>query len=146
MRQYRNILNCMIWQEIDLDGYWLATVIYVPLEKDMPMVAEALNRLGCPDMDIEENWRNMTVEWNRGYTWSNPARRRSITLIGRATSWEQFFNTVQHETSHIVDEVVALICEGAVLIRASGIHTGRDRKADGTGDKEDCLPVLWGDF
>lgn len=97
----------MIWQEIDLDGYWLATVIYVPLEKDMPLVAEALSSLGCPDDDIDENWRNMTAEWNRGYTWSNPARRRSITLIGRATSWAQFYNTVQHETRHIVDEVMA---------------------------------------
>ena len=96
----------MLWQRIDLDGYWLATVIYVPLEKDMPGVAEALADLGCPDDDINATWHNMTEEWNKGYTWSNPARRRSITLIGRSTSWAQFFDTVLHETDHIVDEIM----------------------------------------
>lgn len=97
----------MIWQLIDLDGYWLATVIYVPLEKDMPAVAEALEKLGCPQADIMETWHLVTEGWNNGYTWSNPSRRRSITLIGRATSWEQFFDTVMHETRHIADEVTA---------------------------------------
>lgn len=72
----------------------------------MPGVAEALADLGCPDDDINDVWHNMTKEWNRGYTWSNPARRRSITLIGRATSWPEFFDTVMHETGHIVDEIM----------------------------------------
>jgi hypothetical protein len=97
----------VIWQTIDIDGYWLATVVYVPLEQDMPAVAEAMTRLGCPQEDIGKTWHLMTEEWNRGYTWSNPARRRSITLIGRAWNWEQFFNTVMHETKHLVDEITA---------------------------------------
>ena len=96
-----------MWQEIDIDGYWLATVVYVPTDRDMPQVAEALSRLGCPDGDIDKTWRLMTREWNKGYTWSNPARRQSITLIGRADSWEQFYNTVAHETKHLVDEITA---------------------------------------
>ena len=97
----------MIWQEINLDGYWLATVIYVPSERNMPVVTEALAKLGCPETEIEETWRSVTEGWNNGYTWSNPARRRSITIIGRAESWEEFFNTVIHETRHIVDEIAA---------------------------------------
>ena len=96
----------MLWQTIDLDGYWLATVIYVPQDRDMPTVAEALSDLGCTDGEISETWRLMTEEWNRGYTWSNPHRRRSITLIGRATDWPQFFDTVMHETGHIRDEIM----------------------------------------
>ena len=96
----------MLRQLINLDGYWLATVIYVPLDKDMPQVAEALASLGCPDEDITETWRSMTEKWNQGYTWSNPHRRRSITLIGRTTDWAQFFDTVMHETSHIRDEIM----------------------------------------
>lgn len=73
----------------------------------MPTVAEALDRLGCSQEDIDKNWRYMTEEWNKGYTYSNPYRRRSITLIGRATDWGQFFNTVLHETRHMVDEITA---------------------------------------
>lgn len=97
----------MLWQTINLDGYWIATVIYCPQEKDMPLVAEALSGLGCPDEDIQQTWAYMTEDWNKGYTWSNPNRRRSITLIGRAKDWPQFFNTVMHETKHIVDEATA---------------------------------------
>lgn len=97
----------MLWQLINLDGYWLATVIYVPQEDDMPAVADALADLGCPDDDIFRTWHDMTEGWNNGYTWSNPSRRRSITLIGRAWNWEQFFNTVMHETKHLVDEITA---------------------------------------
>lgn len=96
----------MWMQLIDLDGYWLSTVIYIPQEKDMPVVAEALRNLGCPEEDISTTHRLMTEEWNRGFTWSNPHRRRSVTLIGRAESWEEFFNTVLHETRHIVDDVM----------------------------------------
>ena len=97
----------MLWQQIDLDGYWLATVIYVPQERDMPIVAEALERLGCPERDIMDTWHAVTREWNRGYTWSNPSRRRSITIIGRANGWPQLFDTVMHETGHIRDEIMA---------------------------------------
>lgn len=96
-----------MWQEIDLDGYWLATVIYVPQERDMAVVAEALERLGCPEKDIRDTWQAVTREWNRGYTWSNPCRRRSITIIGRAEDWPQLFDTVMHETGHIRDEIMA---------------------------------------
>lgn len=96
-----------MWQQIDLDGYWLATVIYVPQERDMAIVAEALERLGCPEKDIMDTWQSVTREWNKGYTWSNPSRRRSITIIGRAEDWPQLFDTVLHETGHIRDEIMA---------------------------------------
>lgn len=96
-----------MWQQIDLDGYWLATVIYVPQERDMAVVAEALERLGCPEKDIMDTWQAVTREWNNGYTWSNPSRRRSITIIGRAEDWPQLFDTVLHETGHIRDEIMA---------------------------------------
>ena len=96
----------MVWQEIDIDGYWLATIVYIPSQRDLPSVAEALSSLGCPDSDINESLSMMTEEWNKGYTWSNPARRKSVTIIGRSSSWEQFFNTVHHEARHIVDEIM----------------------------------------
>lgn len=96
----------MLWQQINLDGYWIATVIYVPQESDMSIVAEALSRLGCPDEDIRQVWHNMTKGWNNGYTWSNPRKKRSITIIGRSRDWPQLFDTVLHETGHIRDEIM----------------------------------------
>lgn len=96
----------MLRQLINIDGYWLVTVIYVPQERDMPMVAEAYERIGCPEEDIHIIERLMTEEWNKGATYSNPWRRCSVMTIGRSESWEEFFNTVLHETKHVVDDIV----------------------------------------
>lgn len=96
----------MLRQLIDIDGYWLATVIYIPQRRDMPDVAEALGRLGCPATTIDHVINLMDEDWNKGFTWSSPDSCRSVTIIGRATSWCQFFDTLLHETKHIVDEIV----------------------------------------
>ena len=69
----------MLRQLINLDGYWLATVIYIPQERDMPGVADALAELGCPDEDIQKTWRLMTEEWNKGYKSSGKKKFRKIS-------------------------------------------------------------------
>lgn len=97
----------MLRQLINLDGYWLVTVIYVPQERDMPMVAEAYRRIGCPEDDIRFIETLMVYQWNKGATFSNPVERRSVMVIGRSKNWEQFFNTVMHEVKHVVDDIVA---------------------------------------
>lgn len=96
----------MIRQEIDIDGYWLVTVIYLPQEEHIPMVAEAFSKLGCPDNDVETICHLVGEMWNKGATFTNAARRRTVTVIGRSTTWEQFFDTVLHETKHIVDDIM----------------------------------------
>lgn len=67
---------------------------------------EAFQEMRLKGVKYREAVRMLAEEWNRGYTWSNPHRRRSITLIGRATDWPQFFDTVMHETGHIRDEIM----------------------------------------
>lgn len=96
----------MIRQEIDIDGYWLVTVIYLPQYEHIGMVAEAFRKLGCKESDIATICHLVGDEWNKGATFTNSARRRTVTVIGRSTSWKEFFNTVMHETKHIVDDIV----------------------------------------
>lgn len=96
----------MLRQLIDIDGYWLVTVIYLPSREHIPVVAETFERIGCPEGDIEKIRHLMTDEWNKGATFSNPHRRCSVTVIGRSTSWEQFFDTVLHEVGHLRDDIV----------------------------------------
>lgn len=95
----------MLRQMIDIDGWWLVTVIYLPQVHEAEAVAEAFESIGCADDDIGIIRRMISSEWNKGATFSNPYRRRSVMMIGRATSWEQFFDTVLHETKHVVDDI-----------------------------------------
>lgn len=104
----------MIRQEIDIDGYWLVTVIYLPQPHELWHVAEAYEEMGCVEEEIDTIVKLMS-QWNHGATFTNPRRRRSVVTIGRATSWPQFFDTVLHETKHLVDDIVNaydLMCYG----------------------------------
>lgn len=96
----------MIRQEIDIDGHWLVTVIYLPQPDELWKVAEAYERLGCLDDEVE-TIISLMLQRNKGATFTNFRMRRSVVTIGRATSWEQFFDSVLHETKHLVDDIVA---------------------------------------
>lgn len=96
----------MIWQTIDIDGYWQVTVIYLPQPDELTKVAEAYERLGCLEEEVDSVLELM-LQWNRGATYTNFRQRKSVVTIGRSTSWEQFFDTVLHETKHLVDDITA---------------------------------------
>lgn len=96
----------MIRQEIDIDGYWHATVFYMPGREDMPEVIDAFQEVECPESDIMKIRNIFPLMMNKGVTFPNFGQRRSVTVMGRATSWEEFFNTVLHETGHIRDSIV----------------------------------------
>lgn len=95
----------MIRQEIDIDGWWRVTVFYLPGEEDMREVTDAYRGIGCPAADIVEINRLFPSQMNKGVTYSSGYLRRSVTVIGRSTSWPEFFNTVLHEVKHIVDDI-----------------------------------------
>ena len=95
----------MIRQEIDIDGWWHITLFYLPGPDDMPEVIDAYRGIGCPEGDITEIQRVIPHEMNKGVTYTSGYLRHSVTVIGRSTSWEQFFDTVLHEVGHIRDDV-----------------------------------------
>lgn len=97
----------MIRQEIDIDGWWRVTVFYIPGEEDMREVIGAYRGIGCPKEDIAKIQDVFPHRINKGVTYTSGYLRHSVTIIGRATSWDQFFDTVLHEVRHIVDDIVA---------------------------------------
>ena len=96
----------MIRQEIDIDGWWLVTVFYLPCSDNLAEVTEAYEDIGCPYSDVVTIRRIVGRLWNRGATYSSGWLRHSVVVIGRATSWSQFFDTMLHELKHVVDDVV----------------------------------------
>lgn len=63
------------------------------------------------DIDIDEYWKVIVVynvelgEFNAGFTQTDFTKRRSIVGIGKATSKEQFFNTIVHEAKHVQSHI-----------------------------------------
>lgn len=95
----------MIRQEIDIDGLWRITVFYVPGPADRDEVTDAFRGLGCPEEDVRTIRDEILPGLNKGVTFSSGYLRHSVTVMGRASSWDEFFNTVLHETRHIVDDI-----------------------------------------
>ena len=67
----------MIRQDIDVDGYW--------------------NIIVCYDVFLGEQ--------NAGFTHTDYGKRLSIVGIGKATSKEQFMNTIVHEAKHVQSHI-----------------------------------------
>lgn len=95
----------MIHKEIDLDGWWRISLYFMPSEDDMSEVIGAYRGIGCPEGDIAEISRVFPKDLNKGVTYSSGYLRHSVTIIGRAESWAELFNTVLHETKHLVDDI-----------------------------------------
>ena len=44
-------------------------------------------------------------EYNTGFTYSNQEERKSVVVIGKATSPAEFMNTTMHEMRHLTDDI-----------------------------------------
>lgn len=95
----------MIRQELDIDGYWRVTVFYLPDVGDMAEVIGELRAVGCPASEVRKILRLFPHRRNKGVTFPGFYYRHSVTVIGKATSWSQFFDSVLHEVDHLVDVI-----------------------------------------
>ena len=78
--------------------------------RDADAVLACLRAVDCDDeylVKAEENLRQSRL--NRGLTYSNIALRRSVMVVGAASSASECANSLVHELHHLV----AHICEGA---------------------------------
>jgi len=41
------------------------------------------------------------TEYNKGFTYTDTKRKRSVVIIGNADSYKQFLNTIVHEAKHV---------------------------------------------
>lgn len=81
-------------------------MFYTPWPEDSEEVTGVYEEIGCPPEDLTAIRRLINRGWmNKGVTYSSGWLRRSVVVIGRATSWDQFFNTMLHEVKHVVDDV-----------------------------------------
>lgn len=97
----------MTEQEIYLERYdWTVYVMYDVRSVDAVKVRRRLRDLGCKGVPLEDAC-NLVLrgEANKGITYSNVGVRKSVVVIGWATSKGEYMNSLSHEFLHVVQHV-----------------------------------------
>lgn len=97
----------MLVRDIYIDKYdWCARVYFAISQYQIEDVAHSLRKINCPPEIYKQAVRQMVRgELNTGFTYSNTKRKRSVMLIGKTDSGEEFLNSFTHEQRHLADDI-----------------------------------------
>ncbi len=84
--------------------WWLMPYYDIRTESDLNEVYEALLASGCSDGKARRACMVLSRRDN-GYTFTNFEDHVTIMCIGKATSAEQFFDTLVHELKHVTEHI-----------------------------------------
>ena len=96
----------MVEQSFCLGGCNWRIVVYYDM-RDAQSLGRAFNALlatGCNDVKAQQVCMELSG-WNAGYTFTNYATHTSLVLIGKSTSAEEAYDTIQHELKHITEHI-----------------------------------------
>lgn len=93
----------MIADTIHIDRYgWTVYVLYAVQPDDVDVVVNYLRNIVCPYTIMKEAAEHLlTGEENSGLTYTNTRLQETVMVIGEATSPEEFFNSLTHESRHL---------------------------------------------
>ena len=92
----------MIHYEVYFDKYrWSVEVFIILSRPDIAEIMSAVKRAGGSKEVIESAYANLMEDFNSGFTYSSPKYRKSIMVVNRSSSMEQFINTYNHEKNHV---------------------------------------------
>lgn len=97
----------MIKQRIILSNWnW---VIYAYYSVGSYYVDEIMNKLisiGCQERQLRKAYRNLSSgKLDTGLTYSNKYKRKSVIVIGNASTGAEFFNSLLHEMRHLEEHI-----------------------------------------
>lgn len=91
----------MIRQHIVLGKDQWDIIIYYNIDmRYKQYLSNILYQQGCSNKKINESM-DILSKYNTGMTYTNIKRRISIVFISKATSNDQFINTIIHEAKHV---------------------------------------------
>lgn len=92
----------MIHYEVYFDKYrWSVEVFIILSQPDIAEIMSAVKRAGGSKEVIESAHTNLMEDFDSGFTYSSPKYRKSIMVVNRSSSMEQFINTYNHEKNHV---------------------------------------------
>lgn len=60
-----------------------------------------LENIGCSEHTIKRVYKILLNQYDSGFAYSNLKERKSVMVINKSTSMEEFVNTYNHEKNHI---------------------------------------------
>lgn len=97
----------MIRQEFHIPKCgWTVTAYYAISDSPAGRVMEELQAMGCHGRDLHNAWRNMTDGGlDCGMTYTSATMRKTLVVIGVASSAAEFQNSLDHEKGHLCKHV-----------------------------------------
>ena len=85
---------------------WAVHVMSDVRPEDAAMVEKRLRDLGCSGIPLEDAC-NLVLEGeaNKGITYSNVDIRKTVVVIGWASSRAEYMNSLSHEMLHVVQHI-----------------------------------------
>lgn len=80
---------------------WIVKAYIDTTSEDADVILDELQSIGA-DMDVmRKAYRNLrSGEKNTGLTYASPWNRETVVVVSRATSAEEYFNSIVHEIAH----------------------------------------------
>ena len=92
----------MIHYEVYFDKYhWSVEVFIVLSQPDIKSILSSVEKIGGTRKVLDSVYVNLQEDFNSGFTYSNPKYRKSVMVVNRSSSMEQFINTYNHEKNHV---------------------------------------------
>ena len=87
-------------------GRWTVHFFFCPDGYNENEILDLMYDLDADDYNLVKASRKMRRNKpNEGFTFSNPAMREAIVVIGPTTSGRQFQNSLSHEIDHLSDAI-----------------------------------------
>ena len=97
----------MIKQIINVDDKWTIVVYYIFDNKYYKDLIHDLQKIVCPQMEVQAICGNMVSGMAMGFTYSNYAIKLSVVGIGKHSNKSEYISTIVHEAEHVKDAMLS---------------------------------------
>lgn len=80
---------------------WEIEVFIVVDNVDVKTIQKSLEEIECPLGAMHKSFKLLTSGENSGFTYTNPKYHKSILVVNRSSSVDEYINTYSHEKNHV---------------------------------------------
>lgn len=92
----------MIHYKVLFNRYdWIIEIYIIVQNPNIQCIINRLENLGCPDSILHKAISRINDYENSGFTFTNPEQHKSIIVINKPNSAEEFIDTYNHEKNHV---------------------------------------------
>lgn len=97
----------MIFRSLNIRG-WRCYFFFAIDSYGIDTILDYLGELDAPPAILQRVQTNMLLDkLDTGFTYSNPAQRASVVVLGRQSTGAEFLNSFVHEVRHLTDDIAS---------------------------------------